>query len=752
MNVWLAAIAGVSAVATTVHTQDSAALAEDAITVTASKKARGELLEDVPVAITAFNGPALADMQFRDLQSLSYRVPGVSLDPVGTFRGVANFSIRGLGINSSIPSIDASVGTVIDGVYVASNFGLVLDQFDLASVEVLRGPQGVLFGRNTTGGAVLVNTNDPSFSWEGHMRLSGEGPPDGGRGLPRGTAQFVVSGPIVADRVAIRLAAYRESDGGYFRNRLTGGSLGKGETIVLRGGLKALVTDRLTLVAKGEYLRLAGQGAPGQNHGLFARDSFDLSLDNPGSIRGTSRFATVRLDWQVGPGTLTNIAGWRRYDHRTSNDIDSTPQVLFNSNTGLDQEQWSDELRWAGTIGTVDLTAGGYLFRQHIAYAEDRALPAVTAAGFYGGGTQDHHVQGLFTQVDWRVTSALTLTGGLSYSHESKSAAITYVRTRPACDVIAKTCPVEGTNPSIPGEPNGIRDRRDWSNLSPKLQVSYRMAPHGLIYAGWTRGVRSGGYNLRITQPAAFEQIAAAQGTAAFAPERVGSYEAGLKLRSADGARTLNLAVYDMKVAGIQREISVPSATSGLAQYIYNTADAHIRGAEVEASFAPVAPLRLTANFGYIDANYVRVFYDIDGNGAVDAGDRSLELPRAPKWTVGGGAAWTQPLSGNVTLVVRADYAHRSRYAYTDNNWGYNAASDMLDASVSWKLSNPAVTVTVYGRNLLDVVQFGGDTQIPYGGPLSDGNNRPFDPRPAGGTFSPIFKGRIIGADLTLNF
>ena len=599
---------------------------------------------------------------------------------------------------------------------------------------------------------MLVNTGDPTFAWEGHVRVSGEGPVDSGRGSPRGAAQVVISGPIVADRVAIRLAAYHDSDGGYFRNGLTGGSLGKGETSVLRGGLKAPVTDRLTLVAKGEYLRLTGQGAPGQNHGVFARNGFDLALDNPGSIRGTSRFATVRLDWRVGPGTLTSIAGWRHYDHRTGNDIDATPLVLFNSNTGLDQEQWSNELRWAGTLGPVNLTAGGYLFHQTIAYAEDRTLPTVTAARFYGGGTEDHHVQGLFAQGDWHATPALTLTGGLRYSHESKSAAITYVRMRPACDVIAGTCPVEGTNPSVPGEHNGIRDRHDWSNLSPKLQVSYRLAPYALAYAGWTRGVRSGGYNLRVTQPAAFEQIAAAQGTAAFAPERVESYEAGLKLQSADGAATLNLAAYDMEVRGIQREISVPSATSGLAQYIYNTADARIRGAEVEASFAPVERLRLTANLGHIDADYVRVFYDIDGNGAVDAGDRSLKLPRAPKWTAGGTATWTQRLSGTATLVARSDNAYRSRYAYTDNNWGYNGRSEMLDASLSLKLDGPAVTVTVYGRNLLDAVQFGGDTQIPYGGPLSDGDNRPFDPRPAGGSFSPLFKGRVVGAGLMLDF
>ncbi len=729
-----------------------AAASADVITVTATKKAKSEPLEDVPLAITVFDGRTLEDTQFRDLQSLSYKVPGVSLDQVGTFRGVANFSIRGLGINSSIPSIDASVGTVIDGVYVAANAGLVLDQFDVGSVEVLRGPQGVLFGRNTTGGAVLINTNDPVFAWEGHVRLSGEGPVDAGRGSARGTGQIVISGPIVADRVAIRLGAYHDSDGGYFRNLNGGGSLGKGETSVLRAGLKALVTDRLTLLAKGEYLRITGQGAPGQNHGLFDRDGFDLSLDNPGSIRGTSRFASVRLDWRVGPGTLTNIAGWRRYDHRTSNDIDSTPRLLFNSNTGLHQEQWSDELRWAGTLGPVDITAGGYLFHQDIAYAEDRSLPTVTASKFYGGGTEDHHVQGLFAQADWHATTALTLTGGLRYSHETKAAAITYVRIRPACDVIDGTCPVDGVNPLIPGEANGIRDRHHWSSLSPKVQLSYRIKPHALAYIGWTRGTRSGGYNLRVTQPAAFEQIAAAQGTAAFGPERVDSYELGLKLQSDDGGATLNLAAYRMDVAGIQREISVPSVSSGLAQYIYNIGDARIQGGEIEASLAALNGLRLTANLGYIDADYVRLFYDIDGNGVIDAADKALKLPRAPKWTVGGGAIWTRPLGEAATLTARADYQYRSRYAYTDNNWGYNTSSDMLEGSVAVRLRNPTITFSVYGKNLLDAVQFGGDTQIPFGGPLSDGNNRPFDLRPAAGTFSPLFRGRIVGAAMAMDF
>ncbi|MEO6092461.1 MAG: TonB-dependent receptor [Novosphingobium sp.] len=721
------------------------------IIVTATKKPGGEELERVPAAITAFDGKALAQAQYRDLQSLSYSVPGVSLDPVGTFRGVANFSMRGLGINSSIPSIDASVGTVVDGVYLAANSGLVLDGFDIASVEVLRGPQGVLFGRNTTAGAVLVNTADPSFAWEGHSRVSGEGPVDSGRGAMRGTGQLVVSGPIVADRVAIRLGAYLDSDGGWFRNLRDGSNFGKAETTVLRAGVRALITDHLTLTAKGEYLRTTGDGATTQNHGLFSRDGFDMSVDNAGFIKARSHFVTARLDWEVGPGTLTNIAGWRRYTHSTSNDIDSTPSPIFHSKTQLDQEQWSDELHWSGKLGPLDLTTGGYIFHQDVAYGEDRAFGGPPSQ--FGGGTQDHHVQGLFAQGDLHATPALTLTAGLRWSHEEKAAAITYVRPRPACSVVAGTCPVAGVNTSVPGEPNGIADKHSWSSLSPKLGVSYQLGAHALAYASWTRGVRSGGYNLRVTNAAAFQRIAAAQGTAAFGEERVDSYEIGLKLASGDGRASINAAAYRMDVNGVQRELNVPVLGSGLAQYIYNTGDARIHGGEIEAAFAPTAALRLTANAGYIDADYVRVFLDLNGDNVIDAADRALKLPRAPRWTFGGTVTHQLALGEARTLTSRVAYQYRSRYAYTDNNVGFNSASHMLDASVALDLGGPAIRLTLYGRNLLDQVQFGGDTQLPFGGgPFSDGNSRPFDPRPAAGTFSPVFKGRTVGIEAAMDF
>lgn len=146
----------------TAPSRTSIADATNVIVVTGTKTQNAEDVQDVPLAVTAFNADSLEALKVRDVQGLTYSAPNVSLDQVGTSRGTANFSIRGLGINSSIPSIDPTVGVFVDGVYLGFNGGVVFDLFDLESVEILRGPQGILFGRNTTGGAVLINTGNPT--------------------------------------------------------------------------------------------------------------------------------------------------------------------------------------------------------------------------------------------------------------------------------------------------------------------------------------------------------------------------------------------------------------------------------------------------------------------------------------------------------------------------------------------------------------------------------------------------------------
>jgi iron complex outermembrane receptor protein len=689
-----------------------------------------------------------------DIASLSYVAPNVSLDPIGTFKGVANFSIRGLGINSSIPSIEPAVGLFVDGVYMGVNAGTVFDLVDVRNVELLRGPQGVAFGHNTTGGAVLINTADPSFEWLGHASLAYEGPVDGGRGGPMATARAVVSGPL-SDKLAMRLAILHSTDSGYFRNQFTGGDLGKSETTVLRGGLTFEATSRLTLTAKMELIDSNGDGAATHNNGQFPRDEFDLSINQPGFYDSKNRFAVLRAEYELDTGVITNIAGWRKYRQRTRNDIDSSPAKIFESDTGTRQEQWSNELYYAADLGRASFTLGAYLFHQDLGYDEVRDLTGIGGTLQYGGGTQDHDVYGFYGQLDYDVATALALSVGARWSREEKGARVTYVRPRAACSAIAGTCPISGKNPSVAtAENNGFVDRRSWSNLAPRVALTWTVAPTTRIYASATRGFRSGGYNLRITQPAAFESVSAAVGSLAFEAERIDSFEAGVKWRSADHSARIEAAFFWMDVNSLQREINVPSATSGLAQSIYNTADARIRGGEIEAEYAVTPNLRVAANLGYIDARYTDAFYDINSDGVIDEEDLALALPRAPEWTYGGSIEWSAPIGkSEATVFANMFYQHRAKYAYTDNNWGYNSPSNRLDAGLGVNLGNPAIRFTLFGRNLLDELQFGGDTQLPFaGGGESDGTNEPFDPNPAAGTFSPAFKGRTVGVEVSMDF
>ena len=293
----------------------------------------------MPVAVTAFNADTLQALKVRDVQSLTYSAPNVSLDDVGTSRGTANFSIRGLGINSSIPSIDPTVGVFVDGVYLGINGGVVFDLFDLESVEILRGPQGVLFGRNVTGGAVLINTGNPTDYFTGKVSASVDGPfLDGGRGGANYSVSGVVSGPIVEDTLLFKLGGYYNKDEGYFTNLFDNSNHGEAETKIVRGALEGRFGD-LTLTGKLDYFESDGDGPSGQNRGTFDRDSFDFAIDFPGFYANEIWTGSLNAEWDIGPGTLTNIFGYRSYEAATGGDIDALPAFLFHSDTETDQDQ-----------------------------------------------------------------------------------------------------------------------------------------------------------------------------------------------------------------------------------------------------------------------------------------------------------------------------------------------------------------------------------------------------------------------------
>ena len=733
----------------------------DEVIVTATKSNDIETVQDVPIAVTAFNDDTLDALKVRDLEGLSFSAPNVSLDDIGTTRGTANFSIRGLGVNSSIPSIDPTVGVFVDGVYLGINAGVVFDQFDLESVELLRGPQGILFGRNTTGGAVLLNTKRPTEEVEIEARVAVESALDGDRGGLNTYVMGSISGPIVEDKILGKIAAYHNDDNGYFKNLFTDEDFGEANTTIVRGALEFRMAPELTNTLRAEYFTSEGDGPAAQNRGVFERDSFDFSINREGFYDNEAFNITNETRWDVGfgDGEIVNIFGYREYEADTRGDIDSLPdagpvfgpllmgavQDLFFSDTALRQEQISNELRYSGDFGALGVTTGLYYFNQDLAYDEVRFLPFQPFIGgpsddFYGGGQQEHQVWGAFANLDYSITDMITVSGGLRYTEEDKDAAVSYIIPRSPCSVVDSTCPTAGT---------GFTDSDSWSNLNPRVGVTFEPNPSLLTYASWTRGNRSGGYNFRITNPVAFLTDVARRGQVATDEEVVDSYEIGAKFTSNDRRIILNAAGFYTDISDLQREVNVGDANTGVFQNILNTADAEILGVEVEGRFALTDAITLTGNVGYLDADYTDLLADLTGDGVINDADFDLALPRVPEFTYGLGA-----VASLGDFTANANWQYRDEIAYTDNNLGFIQDIHRVDANLSWATPIEGVEISIYGRNLLDEVQAGGDTQLSgaFGGPLSTGVAVPFADQPQGGTFSPLKKGRVFGVELDLDF
>ena len=688
-------------------TAPATAPSDDAdIVVTATKREDGQNVQDVGIAISAFGRNQLEGNFVRSLQNLSYSAPNVQLEATGNMPGYANFSIRGQGVNSTIPSIEPTVGVFVDGVYMGLNAGLVLDNFDLEGVEVLRGPQGVLFGKNVTGGAVLLRTTTPGQTFHLDARVAAETGPNV-------ISSVVLSGPMIRDRLAGKIAVYYNNDDGWFRNRANGESLGASRQFVARSALNFTPTEDVSFVLRGEHGEFNGDGSIGQNHALFPRGSFRVSSDMRGFSRANWNQATGELNVRPSHGQITNIASYRRIRTDAFNDVDSTPLPLFTGRFQIQQHQFSDELRYAARFGPVSLVTGLYFFDQRIHYVEGRSLSG-GAVNVSGGGTLDQTTLGAFVSGDWDLSDTLTLNIGGRYSREHKRASVQQIRAG-GCNLQTLVC----------GET--FRGAETWGSFTPKFGFQWRPRSHLQVYGFYTRGFRSGGYNLRSTDsgvpPGPFDQ------------EAQDSFELGAKVGT--GRTHLNLAMFSNDISGLQREVTV-TGPLGFSQNILNTADATVRGIEADAQIRLFNGFSLTGFFGYVRGRYTRILYDISGDGVINGADQALRLPRLSPYTYGAGFNYQISPHRLGRFVANASIAHRDRAYFSDNNLGYLQGADILDANLTWTPNGSPVSFSIYGRNLLNQSTLGTDSVLPaaFGG--------------VGASYSVLQKGRTIGGEMHL--
>jgi iron complex outermembrane receptor protein len=477
-----------------------------------------------------------------------------------------------------------------------------------------------------------------------------------------------------------------------------------------------------------EHGEADGDGPAGQNHALFARDSFDFSIDERGfyDSEWNQAFLETNLGVSFGDGTITNILGWREYESEGFDDIDSTTALAFHAGFLTDQDQVSDELRYAGTFGPAQVTTGLYYFQQDLLYVERRIL-ANGLVDRTGGGDGDFSTSGAFAAVDWALSESFKLNLGVRYTREKKEAEVSTVRAG------------GGSISDRTIVPN-FSDSAQWEDVSPRVGFQWTPAQDSQIYAYWAKGFRSGGYNFRNTDPGV------APGP--FDSEDQSSFELGWKQDFADGRVRINTAAFYNKIEQIQREVNTPGAL-GVTQVIRNVGDAIIQGAELEARLRVTDSLTLAVQAGYTDGEYDSIAFDLTGDAVIDAADLGLELPRLSPWTYGASIFHDLQLGSWGDLSSQVHFNHRDASFYTDNNRGTLNPADMLNVNFTFYPASGPLAFTIYGTNLLDEVTFGGDTQLPnspaFGGGVPPGSKPP-------PTFSPLNKGRVIGAELRLKF
>lgn len=686
---------------------DDGSLLSD-IVVTAQKKSVGERAQDVPIAITAIGATQLVTLNVRSLTDLSAVAPNVNLDPNSNVRGYANFAMRGSGLNSSVPSLDPAVGLFVDGVYQGVPAGSIADSFDLASVQILRGPQGTLFGRNVTGGAVLVETARPTNKLDGYVDASVETGPEY-------ALKGAVGGALVPDVLSARLAAYYRNDTGWFHNDFDGSKLGKLETFIVRPSF-ALTVGSVKETLIFEYGHSQGEGNGPQ---ALNATGFTINVNYPGASDQTWYSATSETVIGVGfgDGSITNVFGYRKYKQFSGIDLDSTPLSLFQFNTFLDQRQVSDELRYAGRFGPVELTIGGYYMHQNLLYRESRNPFAAGARG--GGGVQISDNYGAFAQGTLKFTDRLSATGGLRYSYETKSAVIkalavgSCIDARQVCDVY--TAPT-------------VNSTRNFRSIIPKVGFDFKANRDLLLYASFSQAFRSGGYNLRISSPLD-------PGT--YNPENMTAYEIGMKGDFLDRKLRINVSAFINNYKGLQRT-NTTFIGPNIVQLISNSADARIKGVEIEVTAQPAPGLEFLLGAGYLDARYTAVRGDLNGDGLVNNVDLNLPLVRVPKWSFSAGATYDLRFGSGASLRSQIFYSYRSRQAAQDSAVAFYDPFNDLRMDVTFTLPNRKTSASLFARNLTNE-------------PHNVAGISVLSTFPSGGT-RVISEGRSIGVELRQKF
>jgi iron complex outermembrane receptor protein len=685
------------------------------VVVTARK--REERLQNVPISITAFSGKGLALRSFTDLSQIADATPNMQFTVGSSAAGngnEANVFIRGIGQRDGQITSDAGVGIYVDGVYLARAQGGVLDLLDIERIEVLRGPQGTLFGKNTIGGAINIITSLPGEEFGGKMQATM------GR-FHRVDIDGIVNFPLVENRLFAKLAFASRDRDGYIKRVLTGERDSNQNRQTVRGALRWLASENIEAVFRADYTRQRERGigyTPLSIPGSFLTalwniatgDTFDSRWvpDDPyktfatgQSINNSDTWGmSLTLDWDLEWGRVRSITAYRNISFKYVSDADGSPVPLSDNDPSLvNGDQFSQEIQLSGLSFGNRLTwlAGLYYFTETPVQADANriarglfealeAAPGLLLGPFGGAGNpanawldimadtvtrESNDTYSAFFQGTFSVTQKLSLTAGARYNYEKKNYSFTQVYPRTGETVLDLT------------------RQNSWSSFTPRFEIGYQVTPDHLLYATVSRGFKMGGFNPNPSSASAAEP---------YDEEFVWSYEAGFKTQWFRDRLRLNGSLFLNDYSNIQLLTTRLDPAIGMLVLVKNGGNARIKGFELELTARPTTGLDFSASVGYLNAKYTKL-----REGTFITKD--MDLPQAPKWTVNLSGQYAAPLANAGTLTMRVDYQYVDDFISDPENNPITRQKGFSTVNARLSYSPPSGNwqASLFGTNLTNV-------------------------------------------------
>ncbi|WP_405228017.1 TonB-dependent receptor [Lentisalinibacter sediminis] len=680
---------------------DDGARAVEEIVVTARR--REETLQSVPIAISAFNASELERLQADQLDGIQGAVPNLNLVQGRGSASSANVFIRGIGQPDALQTFDPAVGIYLDDVYISRIQGALFSLYDIERIEVLRGPQGTLYGKNTIAGAIRLVSRKPSQEFEARGELTvGD--------YSRTAGRFYLTGGLT-DTLAVSFSGLMDQRDGLVDDPISGREYNDRDNASGRLALAWDPTENFEAILAVDATRQKNALTMGRLEsdlvqtdlalgpvvlqpaptGEYDFEASSVLPNDPGQDL-THWGTSLTLTWDLNDAyTAKSISAWRRLEADFYIDIDATPFEVGDVFVGIDQEQISQEFQLLYDAGG-DFTgvAGLYYLHENIgsdqeAYADDflafGGLPLDFLRTIGDDLTLDSYA--LFAQGTYAVNEQLSATFGIRYTTEDKE----YFRTTSTFSNL----------PALTFPPFVYTDDDSWDAVTPTLALDYEVNEQLMYYGSISRGFKSGGFNGRANSPG---------DTGAFDPEYVWTYEVGNKRTMADGRLQLNTAVFFSQYEDFQARVAevvdpdapVPSFTFP----VLNAGELDIWGVEVEANWLVTDELNLAAQIGYLDADY-KEFID-DSQPDNDRSDD--EPPFAPDWTARLAATYTMDLGANGSLTLGADANYRGKAWLSVDNRDVLTQDDywLFNALATWTSMDERWNVTAGIKNIGDEV------------------------------------------------